>query len=481
VESASSASQQAACESCGAPLAADQRYCLRCGARAGPLAVPGASPVTAGTAARRRRFRVPAPRTAGSIAATTLAFGLFIGVLIGPSLSGTTYATGPLTLLLPWAANGSGGAGQPAGAAGAPALGSPVANPNRPSSPAPAPAPAPPPAPAAPTPAKTPPSSHEPQGPNKPEHHHQQPKPLPPTQPTIDGIVVHQNPAAGTYAVATSTAQLFAVHADKPPKVGAKVSAPVKSLFNGTFAETGSRTSATTAREAKIAGTVTYVDAAIPSYVVSARGVSALIHAPGATPGTYTSLPSVGDQVQVTAAIEQAGAAGGGGPYPPPAPPATTTPTTPAPPPPTPTPPPTGCQPPPASSPTTPATTLAQKSISSNGPTTFTYLEGSVEGVCPETSEVVLSADDVDESGATMSLTVAAGIDVSKLKVGSPVLADAEIGSDGALTISGIESDAGIAGAKDASSAQGDLAPPKNASNAQRTKRLGRVVYLPNF
>src|SRR5262249_13015462 len=117
------------CRECGATLADDQRYCLSCGSRVGPLAVPGPSAAAAKPPARRS-CRLPAPRTAAVMPATPLGFGIFIGIVIGPSLSPTSYATGPLSVVLPEpASSGTGGSPSSSGAGAAPpSLGSPVAN-----------------------------------------------------------------------------------------------------------------------------------------------------------------------------------------------------------------------------------------------------------------------------------------------------------------------------------------------------------------
>lgn len=98
-----------ACGDCGATLAVDQRYCLRCGARRGPLPatvgkwlsiVPSAAeqagvasgdPVAAGAGAADPaddsspldRY-MPEPRVAAIAVMSLLAFGVFLGGLTGP-------------------------------------------------------------------------------------------------------------------------------------------------------------------------------------------------------------------------------------------------------------------------------------------------------------------------------------------------------------------------------------------------------------
>jgi phosphatidylinositol-3-phosphatase len=83
------------CRSCSAPLAADQRYCLDCGTRRGPIsdavrtligsaaAVALAEPVST-EAVGPRMFAMPTPRSAAVAIAGVLAFGVLIGSIASP-------------------------------------------------------------------------------------------------------------------------------------------------------------------------------------------------------------------------------------------------------------------------------------------------------------------------------------------------------------------------------------------------------------
>jgi len=73
------------CTSCGAPLAPDQRYCVRCGQRRGQSRLPVAQPTAA--AAPVRESRVPRlSHNAALIAGVgTLLLAMGVGVLIGRS------------------------------------------------------------------------------------------------------------------------------------------------------------------------------------------------------------------------------------------------------------------------------------------------------------------------------------------------------------------------------------------------------------
>src|SRR4051794_241176 len=92
--SARAAEASGGCGECGAPLDADQRYCLQCGARAGaprvdPLAALGFGSETAPTV--EPEGHTPAPprptpsrRLTAALAAATLGLGALAGAALGP-------------------------------------------------------------------------------------------------------------------------------------------------------------------------------------------------------------------------------------------------------------------------------------------------------------------------------------------------------------------------------------------------------------
>jgi hypothetical protein len=92
------------CASCGAPLAADQRYCLECGARRAQarvafrdiLATGGAPPAAPAVVAARAQDGPPARSgPAFLVGLLCLLAALGVGVLIGNSGDDTTAATPP--------------------------------------------------------------------------------------------------------------------------------------------------------------------------------------------------------------------------------------------------------------------------------------------------------------------------------------------------------------------------------------------------
>ena len=83
------------CAACGAPMAADQRYCVECGQRRGPGRVPFVEGIAQpkGEEPGRRRSSLRRPRSVDAtlIAGVgTLLLALGIGVLIGRSSNGTS-------------------------------------------------------------------------------------------------------------------------------------------------------------------------------------------------------------------------------------------------------------------------------------------------------------------------------------------------------------------------------------------------------
>jgi hypothetical protein len=76
--------------------------------------------------------------------------------------------------------------------------------------------------------------------------------------------------------------------------------------------------------------------------------------------------------------------------------------------------------------------------------------------VCP--GGLVFSSDDIREAGRDLgAIAIPAGIDPAKLSRGQAVQLAVDVADDGALTLKGVTSDQGAAGADDASQGQGTL------------------------
>ena len=427
------------CSSCGAQLAIDQRYCIECGQRVGPpMALPYAlpAPLAEPSGDAGWAFALPIPlQMASTFAAIALGFGVVVGTAISPNLAGIVAAPSPTVVAqappeAPSTPSGGGGSG-----GGSPAAAGPVA-----------------------TVASTTSSGGGGGGggngggkaKKKKKKEKKEPAPL-----TFTGTVVRVNPIAQSYTI--STGGLIAIHADTLPQVGDTVEVPVRKLANSTYAEDGSRSQTGTADSVTFSGTVTYCadlehpaaacDGGSPAdhyvYSVSGLGASVLVSAPHPAQG---APPQVGSAVQVGVHIGAAFQ---------PIPPSSPTDWAKDP----------ACTPPyneqtglPSPSPIAPELTQTSVSLTSQG--TSALLESVVQTVCPVGSpKLVLSADDLRESGRDLAeLDVPAGIDLTKLNPGEAVKLAVDVATDGALTLRGIASDQGAAGADDATQAQGTLA-----------------------
>ncbi len=352
-------------------------------------------------------------RWAAPLSAMALGFGLFVGVAIGPSAAGSLAGTAQIVEMpssegdpearpqeeadgLPAPATRQGSSGVGGGGGALPAL------------PPPPPGPAPteqPPVPE-PSPAPVPPTSKEPTEDDETE---------------LKGVVVHVNPAAGSYALAIKGGELVPVHARKLPLPGTKLKVAVRRLANGTFAETDAPERSGKAVQVGFRGVVTFVDPdpATPAYTVSGRGASILVQVEPDPSGALAPLPVLGHYVDVMAAIENPSAAGG----------------------------------------PVPAASLRQRQIEveASEPATYVDLAGIVTAVLPETSQLLLSADDTRESGTDITLAVPPRIDTGQLEPGDSFLATATVAEEGTLTLVGLASDEHTKGADDATLALGDL------------------------
>lgn len=381
-------------------------------------------------------------RWAAPLSAMALGFGLFLGIAIGPGTAGT-FATGAGSIVA-IAAPGRGDEEpetvEPAERESPATESEPETSTAEPETSEPFTGPA-----FEPTPLAEPPPEEErpPAEESAPEEREEETE----TQ-ELKGTVVHANLAAGSYTMTIAGGELVSVHASKLPLPGEKLTVEGIPLPNNTFAEEEREKSGST-QQGSIRGVVTYVDPdpADPAYTLSGRGSSILIHLP---PSPTPSLPELGAYATVKAQIEKPV---------PPAEPATPGPAATEPDPAA------TCAPDPALKPTPePKQILVQRSLEAEPePATYFDLAGIVSAVCPETKQLLVSADDLRASEDDLLLAVPDGIGVSKLKAGESIVATATatatatVEEEGTLVLSGLASDEGRKGAEAAASAQGDL------------------------
>jgi hypothetical protein len=114
----------------------------------------------------------------------------------------------------------------------------------------------------------------------------------------VRGVVVHHNKGAGSFVVANSRGRLFSIHSASSPAVGSDVKASVRKLRNDTYAAKKVHAKGSSSH-VKIHGTVTHVNGAAKTFVVSAEGVSMLVKS-----GGIGTLPTVGKDVTVTGSLD---------------------------------------------------------------------------------------------------------------------------------------------------------------------------------
>ncbi len=367
-------------------------------------------------------------RWAPPLSAMALGFGLFLGVAIGPGASGT-FATGSgqIVAVTPSAADA------PADESVAESEPEPLV--------------------------ESEPEPFESEAPYEetyyPETEYTEPEeePLPeeelPTEEPLEeepegqqlkGTVVHANPAAGSYTMAITGGELVSIHAPKLALPGTELTVEGEPLANNTFGEL-SRERSGGSRRADFRGVVTFVDPnpLDPTYTVSGRGSSILVHA---GPEAASQLPAVGAYATVTARIEKAVVAEAPPPVDPVPPEAA--PTCAADP---------GLKPPPKP----PMTTVQQELEVESEPATYVDLAGILTAVCSATRQLAISADDLRESAQDIVLSVPKRFKTAGMELGDSILATATIGEGGTLTLAGLASDERAQGAEDPDSAQGDL------------------------
>lgn len=350
-------------------------------------------------------------RWAAPLAAIALGFGIFAGVAIGPGAAGTLATGAPQIIEIPRFSGGAGGESGNGEGEAEPSLatalepGESFSGEEESSARF---------APVAPLEEEAFESAGAEEEPAPAAIPQEEEKSAQPEAQELAGTVVHVNPAASSYTVAEAGGVINAVHAGKLPAPGVAVEVPIGALANGTLGEAGTRRKTGTRAAAELAGIVTFVkaDPAAPAYAISSRGSSVLIHVQPDPSGALPPLPVLGAYGTAQVAIE--------------------------------------------------AGVLWQRQLSAGGaPFTHADLEGIVAAVETETAQLLISADDVRESGQDIVLAIPPRIDASALVAGESVLVSADIGAEGALTLTGLASDERLKGAENTEATQGDLVPEK--------------------
>jgi len=453
----------AGCPGCGAPLAGDERFCLACGLRLVPdelrlAALPWLAAPALGVPAGRPASRRPLVRSAAITTVVVLAFGVAIGATIGPAAVGpTSAAQRPILLVsVPPPAAAATAAPEPppadADAGGGPAdevqsLADADASDGT-DTPA---------APAAGTPAETPPADdeapadHNPASDGSGDDGAALPAATPPGSQSLAGVVVASAADGEGFVLAERDGRLLHVHASGcGVTLGDDLHLRARPLANGTWAADRVRRVAVGVGEARVAGTVDWVDPATGRYALGARGVTLLVAVP--PPAAPAPVPPADGQTQPAV------------PPPPPAP----------------------------AVPALGARLLVRVAPSSSGdgrqaslverarrdappatdpaaPAPPLELAGVVQSVDAQARTLVLAIDPDAQPPLTVALAVKPPIDLARLLPAQRLAVTATVAPDGSLALSGLSSDGDALTADDATALQGDQAksaPPDDNQSA---------------
>jgi hypothetical protein len=324
---------------------------------------------------------------------------LIVGIVAGRALDADTFAEdAALVLSGPPRSDEASVQGNPGEPDGGLSLSAPAGNapmsapPDSPPPPAPAPAPAPAapaPAPPAPAPAAQAPEPAVPpdEAPAAPPAE-QQPSDPPTDAVAVTGTVVHLNPRAGTYALATSQHELIAVRGKRPPEGRDRLEVKFERRDDGTNVEL-ERNAVGSDPKARFRGTVTFVSATDAAYVVSVPGASVLVRAP-----PVSELPEPGALVKVGVRVEIERGAGDE------------------------------------------AIRLLAESLELEGEASGPVeLSGVVGAIDPTGRTVSVSADDLGESGHEILISVPPDINLEAFELGKLVSLTVEIAPDGSYTL----------------------------------------------
>ena len=435
------------CTECGEGLAPDQRYCINCGHRVEAPLAPSYLPGSLERGEVRRGFPMPIP-IAGTFAAVALGFGIVMGTALTPNLSGLVageHVDGPTVAVTPpddgkgskskgGKGGGGGGSGTQfdsgtsyGGSFGSGFYGT--------------------------TGTTTGTGTDTGTGGVPPPHN----KPKPDAT-YVSGTVVHTNPVAGSYAIASSSGgALIPIHAKTLPSIGVKLKVPVRVLANGTNAEDGGREKKGNASSAKFTGIVTDSrDGLLPSdpdvYTVSSKGSSVLVFGPNLTPEIAVGTV-VASTVEIRTSVPTA------------IPPGHVV---------------AGCPAPPIPFPNPaifPGKQLFQTTAESLGSSANAVIETVGQSTCPPspgTTGAVISTDDIRQGSSDLFLPTSPGLDPTRLTPGKAAMASVSIAAGALTEITGTASDQGIAGADSTDSGQGGLARAARAADRKIAKARAR-------
>jgi len=239
---------------------------------------------------------------------------------------------------------------------------------------------------------------------------------------SFSGVVVHKEARAHSFVIALRGGGLRAIHARRSPALGTRVTVDASALRNGTWAMQRLTRSGSANTRVRVRGTVTYVNSRQGLFVVSARGVSLLVHDRRARlRGAHIAADTtVSDGGVVTVDGSLAG------------------------------------------------DSIDAIDVQSDGQDVNGIdLEATVQAVDTAARTLTVSADDSGESGSTLVVDVPASFDIGAFSDGESLEMVASPNGDGTYTLEQVSDDGGAQTANNPGDNQGDGHGDQHASAAQ--------------
>jgi hypothetical protein len=238
---------------------------------------------------------------------------------------------------------------------------------------------------------------------------------------TLKGAVVHHNRRAHSFVVADRAGHLYAVHSARAPRIGSEVVVRARRLRNGTYQLQRVHGLGHAGRHVRVRGVVSYVNHRTGAFTVSAPGVSMLVvraHGRAAhLAGAADATPPVGTVVVATGTVDGQGE-------------------------------------------------LEDQNVQSVGTqTNGVDLEGTILAVDPTAGTITVSADDSEESGGSVTVTVPSTLKISQFTQGEEVELIVQPTGPGTATLLGSADDQSAQTANDSAQQQGDNPGGDSQSN----------------
>ena len=226
----------------------------------------------------------------------------------------------------------------------------------------------------------------------------------------VRGTVVHENRRAHSFVVVDARGELYAIHAARRPALASAVTVAIRRLRNGTYALERVRTDASRhSAQVRMRGVVTFVDRRSHSFVLSAPGVSMLVHRGTRRAGIASAAgasPSVGSVDTVSASVDDQGS-------------------------------------------------VAATGVTQTAQATNVNLEGIVLGIDPATNSITISATDNSTTSGSITVSIPSTLSISLFSLGQEVELTAATGAGGTYTLVGSSGDQSQQAAGDQTDQQG--------------------------